>query len=133
AGREDRVSQLAPQGLKVGRSGNGRTGIHNVEGRGVSLVEVIVAPHSQVEGHSLKELNFRKKYGLTAVALWRDGRSYRTDVANFQLQFGDALLMVGSPDRFNLLRAEPDYLVLSDGVQSAPSLGRARLSVAITV
>ena len=75
----------------------------------------------------------RKKYGLTAVALWRDGRSYRTDVANFKLQFGDALLMVGAPDRFNVLRAEPDFLVLSGDAPAASSRRQAAVAIGIAV
>src|SRR5450432_317482 len=81
AGREDRVDLLMGEGLKIGRSKKDQNIIDGeLNGRGVSLFEVIIAPHSQIEGKSLKDLNFRKKFDLTAVALWREGRSYRTDV-----------------------------------------------------
>jgi di/tricarboxylate transporter len=137
AGREDRVTQLVPQGLKIGRGSDGRGTLHGFgagDGAGrVSLVEVVVAPHSQVEGRTLKELNFRKKYGLTAVALWRDGRSYRTDVGNFPLRFGDALLMVGAPDRIKVLSTEPDYIVLGGEVETTQPGRHALVAVAITI
>lgn len=94
---------------------------------------MIVAPHSRVEGQSLKDLNFRQKFGLTAVALWRDGRSYRTDVGDFKLQFGDALLMVGPPDRINILRSEPDFIVLGGMESRVLDKRRAALAVAITI
>jgi di/tricarboxylate transporter len=117
AGREDRVSALAQEGMKIGRStrgtinGNGNSAGQIRRSR-VRLAEVIVAPHSMAEGKSLKDLNFRKKYGVTAVALWRDGRSYRTDVGTMPLCFGDALLMVGEPQEIDLLRSEEDFIVL---------------------
>jgi di/tricarboxylate transporter len=137
AGREDRVSQLVPQGLKIGRGSDGRGAIQGFGGNGragrVSLVEVVVAPHSQVEGRTLTDLNFRKKYGLTAVALWREGRSYRTDVGKFPLRFGDALLMVGQPDRIKVLRAEPDYLVLGGDIEPTPPRRQAVVAVVITI
>jgi di/tricarboxylate transporter len=139
AGREDRVSQLVAQGLKIGRGTNGRSGISGftsiggVNGRGVALIEAVIAPHSQVEGRTLKDLNFRKKYGLTAIALWREGRSYRTDVGNFPLRFGDALLMVGPPDRAKVLRAEPDFLVLGGDIDIEPPRRRAVTAIAITI
>lgn len=133
AGREDRVSQLTEQGLKMGRNGvhNSLTG--NGGGPKVMLVEAIVAPRSQAEGHTLKELNFRKKFGLTTVALWRDGRSYRTDVGTFPLRFGDALLMVGPPDRISLLRSEPDFIVLQGESETILNPRRAMLAFTITV
>lgn len=119
AGREDRVSQLTNESIRIGRNSNGSFHADRRKAR-VSLFEVIVAPHSQVEGRTIKDLNFRKKYGLTAVALWRDGRSYRTDVGNFQLRFGDAILLVGPADQINVLRREPDFIVLESDESMPP-------------
>jgi di/tricarboxylate transporter len=128
-GREERVSQLAGQGLKIGReSANG-----HISARGVSLIEVMPAPHSQAEGKTLKELEFRKKYGLTAVALWRDGRSYRTDVADFKLRLGDSFLMVGSRQELRALRNSPDFIVLEPDTSDQPANPRqVALAVGIT-
>ena len=77
------------------------------------LTEVVIAPRSPAIGKTLKELRFRTKFGLTTVALWREGRSYRTDVGDFPLEAGDALLMVGAPGRIRLLAEEPGYIVLN--------------------
>ncbi len=115
-GREERVCQLINQGLTVGRE---NTDGH-ISPRGVTFVEVLPSPHSNAEGSTLKELEFRKKHGFTAVALLRDGRSFRTDVADMKLQLGDALLMVGSPSRLRGLRADPDFLVLEPDVSDQP-------------
>jgi di/tricarboxylate transporter len=130
AGREDRVSLLLSEGVKIGRTNTLNGGIHEPS---VALVEVIVAPHSQAEGYSLKDLNFRKKFGITAVALWREGRSYRTDVGTFKLRFGDAFLMVGPPERFDILRSEPDFLLLEGTMPAVQKTRRAPLAMAITV
>jgi len=46
------------------------------------------------------------------VALWRDNRSYRTDVATFQLQPGDSLLLIGPHDRVNDLKKQRDFVVV---------------------
>ena len=64
----------------------------------VHLTEVVIAPRSPAIGANAQELRFRTKFGLTTVALWREGRSYRTDVGDFPLHAGDALLMVGAPE-----------------------------------
>ena len=117
-GREDRVKQLNEEGLKVGRevSSNG----NHISTRGVSFVEIVLAPHSRAEGYCLKELEFRRTYGYTAVALLRDGRSYRTDVADFKLRPGDSLLLVGSPNRLKLLQRNPDFLTLETDLGDQP-------------
>ncbi len=130
-GREERVSQLAGEGLKIGRNG-AATG--HISTRGVQFVEVLPAPRSTVEGKTLKELEFRKLYGFTAVALLRGGRSYRTDVADFKLQSGDAILMIGSRRNLKRLHASIDFIVLEPDLGDQPTQwGQAALAVAITL
>ncbi len=116
-GREERVLQLTDMGFKVGRESS--TNKH-VSTLGVSFVEMILAPHSRAVGYSLKELEFRRNYGYTAVALLRDGRSYRTDVADFKLHPGDSLLLVGSPNRLKQLQHNTDFLTLETDLGDQP-------------
>jgi di/tricarboxylate transporter len=128
-GREERVRQLEAQRTTIGRYG-----YHRPTGSDLSvhLTEVVIAPRSPAIGQTLKELRFRTKFGLTTVALWREGRSYRTDVGDFPLQAGDAVLMVGAPGRIALFAEEPGYIVLN-GTQTPPSAPRKALwAVAIT-
>ncbi len=127
-GREERVSQLATEGLQIGRDAkNG-----HITSRGVSFIEVLPAPHSSTLGQSLKEIGFRRRYGFTAVALLREGRSYRTDVADFKLAVGDAILMVGEQSRIQDLRNNPDFIVLEPDPRGQPINRRqAALSLAI--
>ena len=80
----------------------------------VALSEVILAPRGNAAGHTLKVLRFREKYGLNVVALWRSSHSYRTDVGDMKLRFGDALLVHGSRAGFSVLRTDPDFLLLED-------------------
>src|SRR5690606_35112482 len=91
-GTEDRVRKLAEWGVSVGRNNGIKNTQHDYS---VDLTEVVIPPRSNAIGKTLKELRFRNKYGLTAVALWREGRSVRTDVGLRPLQVGDAVLMVG--------------------------------------
>jgi di/tricarboxylate transporter len=59
----------------------------------------------------LTDLQFRSTSGLTALALWRGQRSYRTDVGTIPLQAGDALLMIGPEQKINALANESGYIV----------------------
>lgn len=107
-GRQERVEQLAQMGLRIGRENTS----NHISTRGVFLIEALVAPHSPALGHTLRELEFRTRYGFTVVALYRSGHSYRTDVGDFKLMLGDSLLMVGSRDKLKRLRSSPDFIVL---------------------
>jgi di/tricarboxylate transporter len=115
-GREDRVRQLADDGTTIGR--NGRPRDRRI-GLPVGLTEVVIGPRSPAIGQTLKGLRFRSKFRLTTVALWREGRSYRTDVGDYALQAGDALLMVGAPDAVRALAEEPGFIVLDQGQSTA--------------
>ncbi len=125
-GREERVLQLTKMGAHIGREQNTITHF------GVTLVELILAPHSAYEGKTIKTMNFRRKYGFTAVALLRRGRSYRTDVGDMLLELGDSLLMIGPPARVRDLRVNPDVIILEpDPASRAIPRRRALTSVFI--
>ena len=78
----------------------------------VRILEVLVAPRSRAIGQTLKQLQFRAKYGLNVVALWRGDRAYRTAFSEFELQGSEALLVHGTSERFKILQDDPDWIVL---------------------
>ncbi len=69
------------------------------------MVELVIPPRSPVIGRTLTEINFRENTGLSGIALWRSGRSRRTNVGNIPLQEGDGLLLFG--DRKKTRSFEP--------------------------
>jgi len=125
-GREERVQQLTQLGIRIGRE---NTNDH-ISARGVSLIEALPAPHSQALGHTLRELEFRTKYDFTVLALYRNGRSYRTDVGDFKLTLGDSLLMIGPREKLKRLHNSPDFIVLEPGTSDQPV---QRLQASLTV
>ena len=115
-GREERILQLKEQGLKIGREiSNG-----HISPYGVTLLEIMPAPRSKAAGKNLKELDFRRRYGFTAVALRRMERSYRTNVGDMPLLMGDTLLVIGPRSRINELRKDMDFIVLQPSLSDQP-------------
>lgn len=101
-----------------------------LESEDVGMVEVAIAPRSALVGHTLRELEFRERYGLLALALWREGSPRHVDLGHVPLRFGDALLLYGPRERIARLAAEPDFVVLS-GVPEVPRrTGRAAWALA---
>jgi di/tricarboxylate transporter len=95
------------------------------------LVEAVLSPHSSLYGKAVRELNFRSKYGLTILAIWREGRAYRSHIRDFKLRLGDALLLFGPRRRLLMLGSEPDFLVLTESAQPAPRHEKAPLALLI--
>lgn len=95
-----------------------RTSLANPEEAGLllagdtGLVEVTLAPRSTFEGRSLREADFREKFGVTVLALWRGGQPIERDIAGEPLHMGDVLLVQGSWARIRVLRREPSLIVL---------------------
>ncbi len=108
-GREERINQLNEWDVQIDLVTKWPG---TVTSKDIELLEILVAPRSRAIGQSLKQLHFRNKYGLNVVALWRRGRSYRTGFSDFELEGGDALLVHGQPDRFKILQAESEWIVL---------------------
>lgn len=107
-GRAERVRPLEDEGLVIKQE----TAASPLRGGGVALIELVLAPRSSAEGQTLKELDLRKQYGFTAMAILRQGRSYRTDVADMPLAFGDTILAVGDPARAEAVKSNADFLAL---------------------
>ncbi len=105
--------------------------MQDLESRETGVVEVVLAPHSDLVGKSLRQIRFREKFGLTGLAIWRRGDAIRTEVADTPLQFGDALLMQGPHSNFELLRANGDFLILEAGYEREEQKERALYAVLI--
>ncbi len=95
------------------------------------LVEAILSPHATLEGKSLRQLNFREKYGLSVLAIWRGGQSYRFNLRDMALRFGDALLLLGPRSKLELLGREADFIVLTETAQE--TLRREKMSTALII
>jgi di/tricarboxylate transporter len=74
------------------------------------LVEVLVPPRSALAGSTLRELDFRQRHGLTAVALWRDGGPLRTGARDEPLREGDGILLYGPRENTRGLEPGPELL-----------------------
>lgn len=69
--------------------------VGELESEEVGLAEAVLSPHSTLAGKTLRDLNFRFKYGLSVLAIWHEGRAYRSNLRDMHLRFGDALLLYG--------------------------------------
>ncbi len=94
--------------------GDALLGDQSLESESVKLVEVMVGPASRFVGRSLKEVDFRRRYGLTVLALHRQGEELSQQLGKIPLKTGDVLLVQGPASRLNDLRTVGNVLIFSD-------------------
>ncbi|NOX64007.1 MAG: SLC13 family permease [Chloroflexi bacterium] len=83
-------------------------------GEDVALAEAVVAADSPLIGYSLKELNFRRRYGAVAIAIQRKGEPIYDKLGHETLMAGDMLLLLGRKKTLRELKRNPDFLLLLD-------------------
>jgi len=107
--------------------------VPNVVNEVIKLAEVIIPPHSSMNGKTLRDLTFREKYHLTVIAVWRGACPVEGPLADLQLQAGDALLVQGTARRIRLLQGDADLVLLEEDPDAILEPGKIYLAVGITL
>jgi len=87
-------------------------GDKDLVGGTVKIAEAIIMPQSLLIGRTLRELNFRHRFGLTVIAVHRRGHAFPTKIGTLSLRVGDVLLLQGDAERFTDLGNSLDVWVL---------------------
>jgi di/tricarboxylate transporter len=96
-----------------------------------SLLEVLVAPGSALEGKTLKETGFRQIYGGTALAIRHRGELMRERLGTTPLRSGDVLLVEVRRDRIEALKRVQDFVIVSEIGLDEPR--REKLPLALVI
>ncbi len=107
--------------------------LSELETESLTVVEVMLSPHTTLTGKTLRQLNFREKFGISVLAIWRGERAYRTGLNDIPLEFGDALLCYGPREKFQVLAREKDFVALDLDYQEKLLYNKAPLAGAIMV
>lgn len=76
------------------------------------IFEATLAPRSTMVGRTLSTLNFRDSFGMTTLAIYRQGDVITEHLRDVELRFGDSLLLQGPPGRVRALQKGNEFLVL---------------------
>lgn len=93
--------------------GNDKLGLEGMRTESAVLMEGILGPDSSLEGKSLKQLNFRQRFGVLILAVHRRGHNLRERFEDEKLTFGDTLLVQGPSQKMRKLFEEKDFINLS--------------------
>jgi di/tricarboxylate transporter len=94
--------------------------------------EIILSSHSRLIGKNLRESNFRDRYGLSVVGIWRNGKPVESDHPDLPLQFGDALLVTGPALHIRNLHDSDDLVVLEEDPDAVLLPRKGAVTILIT-
>lgn len=112
---------------------DGQHSVEDVTSAGITLSELVVAPHSSLIGRSLQQADFRGNYQLNVLALWREGLPINKSLAGLKLRVGDALLVQGDSEQIKLVRRSRDLMLLEEDPDAVPRPAKFALSLVITL
>jgi len=131
-GREGDIKKLISEfGLQVRRKGKVQQ--EDLLSSEIGIAEITLPPRSEYVGKTLADVMLREKYGLTVIAIWRNGRPIRAHLAEAMLEFGDALLVRGPWEKIQLLKRTDEFIVLSGVNEDEEPKHRERMWVSLTI
>jgi di/tricarboxylate transporter len=80
----------------------------------LAIAEALLLPTSSLIGRTLRELDFRRRFDVTVIAIYRRGHPLAMRLAGLRLRTGDVLLLQGQPDCFRRLAGSADLFILQE-------------------
>ena len=77
------------------------------------VVQAVVAPRSSLAGRSVAEVDFRHRYRVLVLGLWRRWPTPLKRLSRVSLREGDVLVLEGSADALARLAEDRDFLLLA--------------------
>jgi di/tricarboxylate transporter len=95
---------------------------------GGRLFEAVVAEGSEAAGSTLRDIDFRSRYGGAVFAIHRDGERLPGRLGQTRLRGGDVLVILADPGFRDRWRDSRDFLIVSAlGEEAPPRRHQARL------
>jgi len=86
----------------------------NLTGDQTALAEAIISPSSSLVGKTLKDVDFRRKHGVFALAVRKHATTIHKKISLIKLGAGDTLLLQGRREFVRQLADNPDFLMLTE-------------------
>ena len=129
------VLACRPKGITHTRSIDGidlttelKLGLGQITAHEGVLVEGVIGPNSNLVGQTVRESDFRRRFHVVVLALHRHGKKMDREFDQRRLQNGDILLMMGTEQAVENLRASEDLLLVD-----RPSVPARRSSRHLTI
>jgi di/tricarboxylate transporter len=85
-----------------------------------NLCEAVVSEDSPLIGNTIRDANFRTRYGAAVVAVHRGGKRLSGKIGDIVVRPGDTLLLEASPGFLRAYRYSSDFYLVSEVPESSP-------------
>ncbi|MFZ9943975.1 MAG: SLC13 family permease [Bacteroidia bacterium] len=79
----------------------------------IQIVEVFVTPSNDFVGQTVREAEFKRRFGLLVMAVNRDGQTFSEQIQDIQLRIGDRLLLQGPASTIEYRQKRGDFTVIN--------------------
>ncbi len=111
---------------------NGQAGhdLETLRRKGAIVIEAIVGSGSRYVQRPIRDLDLLARYGIHLIAVHRKDASIGDIMDDFQLQFGDVLLVEGTAVQIKRFCENGELFALTDGKTTAPRQHKAPIALA---
>lgn len=88
-------------------------GVQDKEAQLDKVQQAILAPRSWFDGRSVGEIDFKRRYRVLVLGIWRRTRLPPQELASVRLREGDVLVLQGSSEAFARMDADHNVLLLT--------------------
>jgi di/tricarboxylate transporter len=88
--------------------------VDNDHQHSIRLVEVLIPPHSNLIGFTIRDSSFFRRYQHPVLAIQRRGTTMKERLADIKLESGDTLLVHGHEDDIQRLMNSPNVIVTNE-------------------
>ncbi len=130
-GNMDRIIRVrGAEGVEIHRRVELRD--QDLESAEVMLAECVISSRSHLIGRTLKEIDFRRRFQATALAIRRHGGEIREKLGRVRLRVGDTLLIQGRRDRLQGLRDSQEFMLILEEL-SSPPYRKHKMAVSVAI
>lgn len=97
--------------------------------RDVVLAEAVVARSSRYINRPMRDLNLTARYGIHVLAVHRQDEHIQDNLDDFELQFGDVMLVEGSPTQIRKFADNGDLISLNTVQERAYRRNKAPIAI----
>jgi di/tricarboxylate transporter len=102
-----------------------------LQSKDIRLVEAILLQRSPLLGHTLRETQFRSRYGLHVLGINRRGETIRHRISQVELRIGDILLVQGHRTNVAALDEDNTFQVIGSIEHNPKNPGKGWIAISI--
>ena len=86
----------------------------------IKIVEIFVTPTNDFVGQTIREAQFKRRFGLLVMAINREGHTLSDKIGDTEIKIGDRLLIQGPTVNIEYRRQRGDFTILQEYEFSKP-------------